>query len=295
LIRLNIYKVYKQTLQESKISSKEIKAIAVTYGPGLAGSLLVGINFAKGLSMSLYVPLIGVNHLEGHIMAALIRDNKLILDLDNSFFPSLCLLISGGHTELILMKSYDKFSLIGQTRDDAVGEAYDKVSRLLGLGYPGGPIIEKMAKNFSNKNRYVLPRAWLNDSYEFSFSGLKTATMNLTNKELFSNNLNKVETQKTISDISYAFQESVFDVLFSKTTNAATEFSCKNILISGGVAANGFLRENFLSKSSFKVIFPEKQLCTDNGIMIASRGLIDYLKNKKLDENLEVTPQLNIL
>ena len=150
---INIYKVYKETLKESKISSKEIKAVAVTYGPGLAGSLLVGINFAKGLSMSLDVPLIGVIHLEGHILAALIRDNKLILDLDNSFFPSLCLLISGGHTELILMKSYDKFSLIGQTRDDAVGEAYDKVSRLLGLGYPGGPIIEKMAKNFSDKNR----------------------------------------------------------------------------------------------------------------------------------------------
>jgi N6-L-threonylcarbamoyladenine synthase len=119
--------------------------------------------------------------------------------------------------------------------------------------------------------------------------------MNLTDKELFSNNLNKVETRKTISDISYAFQESVFDVLYSKTTNAAKEFSCNNILISGGVAANGFLRENFSSQSSFKIIFPEKQLCTDNGIMIASRGLIDYLKNKKLDENLDVTPQLNIL
>ena len=245
--------------------------------------------------MSLDVPLIGVNHLEGHILAALISDNKLNLDLDNSFFPSLCLLISGGHTELILMKSYDNFSLIGQTRDDAVGEAYDKVSRLLGLGYPGGPIIEKMAKNFSDKNRYVLPRSWLNDTYEFSFSGLKTATMNLANKELYSNNLNKEEVRKTISDISYAFQESVFDVLYSKATKAAKEFNCKNILISGGVAANGFLRENFLSQSSFKVIFPEKQLCTDNGIMIASRGLIDYIKNKKSDENLEVTPQLNIL
>ena len=292
---INIYKVYKQTLKESKISSKDIKAVAVTYGPGLAGSLLVGINFAKGLSMSLDVPLIGVNHLEGHILAALIRDNKLNLDLDNSFFPSLCLLISGGHTELILMKSYDNFSLIGQTRDDAVGEAYDKVSRLLGLGYPGGPVIEKMAKNFSDKNRYVLPRSWLNDTYEFSFSGLKTATMNLANKELYSNNLNKEEVRKTISDISYAFQESVFDVLYSKATKAAKEFNCKNILISGGVAANGFLRENFLSQSSYKVIFPEKQLCTDNGIMIASRGLIDYLKNKISDENLEVTPQLNIL
>jgi len=290
---VNIHKVINEALKIAKISVNELSAIAVTNGPGLAGSLLVGLNFAKGLSASLEVPLIGVNHLEGHISACFIEENKFNYSL-NDIFPCIALLISGGHTELILMNDYDSYKLLGQTRDDAVGEAFDKVSRILGLGYPGGPVIEKWAK-LANKQNYVLPRAWLKKDEEFSFSGLKTASKNLAFEKIYSNNkLSNDDIKNEISEVAYAFQISVSDVLINKSIRIAEKYNCKNILVSGGVAANGFIRENF-KNTKINSIFPERKHCTDNGLMIACRGLIDYKKNKFINpQDINVAPQLNV-
>jgi N6-L-threonylcarbamoyladenine synthase len=290
---VNIHKVVKEALKIAKISVNELSAIAVTNGPGLAGSLLVGLNFAKGLSASLEVPLIGVNHLEGHISACFIEENKFNYSL-NDVFPCIALLISGGHTELILMNDYDSYKLLGQTRDDAVGEAFDKVSRILGLGYPGGPVIEKWAK-LANKQNYVLPRSWLKKDEEFSFSGLKTASKNLAFEKIYSNNkLSNDDIKNEISEVAYAFQISVSDVLINKSIRIAEKYNCKNILVSGGVAANGFIRENF-KNTKINSIFPERKHCTDNGLMIACRGLIDYKKNKFINpQDINVAPQLNV-
>jgi len=290
---INIHKVVKEAIKEAKINLQDIRAISVTNGPGLAGSLLVGLNFAKALSLSLNIPLIGVNHLEGHISACFIEGEKFNFN-KNGVFPCVSLIISGGHTELVLMNDYHSFSMIGQTRDDAVGEAFDKVSRILGLGYPGGPIIEKWAEK-SDKNDYNLPRAWLNDSSEFSFSGLKTATKKLAEEKIYKNKLNEQDTAFEIAKISNAFQQSVLDVLMTKSLAVAKEYNCKTILVSGGVAANGFLRRNFEDIKDVNVIFPEKKHCTDNGIMIACRGLIDYLEDNFIKEpkSISVMPQLN--
>lgn len=292
---INIHKVVKEAIIEAKIKLKDIKAISVTNGPGLAGSLLVGLNFAKAFSLSLDVPLIGVNHLEGHISACFIEEEKFNYK-KNNIFPCISLIISGGHTELVLMNDYDSFKMIGQTRDDAVGEAFDKVSRILGLGYPGGPIIEKWAEK-SERNDYKLPRAWLDDNSEFSFSGLKTATKNLAQEKIYDNKLKDHEISIEIANISNAFQQSVLDVLLTKSVAVAEEYNCETILVSGGVAANGFLRRNFENNQDVEVIFPERKHCTDNGIMIACRGLVDYLAGNFTDEpkEINVMPQLNFL
>ena len=291
---VNIHKVVDEAVKISKLSLSDISAIAVTNGPGLAGSLLVGLNFAKGLASSLNIPLIGVNHLEGHISACFIEENRFNFS-KKDLFPCISLLISGGHTELILMNDYDSYKLLGQTRDDAVGEAFDKVSRILGLGYPGGPVIEKWAKLAKNQN-YKLPKAWLNSDEEFSFSGLKTASKNLAFEKIYNNKkLNNDEIKNEISELAYAFQVSVSDVLVTKSIRTAEKYDCKNILVSGGVAANGFIRENFQNKN-IKSIFPERKHCTDNGLMIACRGLIDYKRNKIIQSGeINVMPQLNIV
>ena len=184
--------------------------------------------------------------------------------------------------------------MLGQTRDDAVGEAFDKVSRILGLGYPGGPIIENWAKKSVAKN-YTLPRSWLKDNSEFSFSGLKTATKNLAQQKIYDRELSDDQIALEISEISNAFQESVLDVLMTKSVQVANQFNCETILVSGGVAANGYLRNNFENNNDINAIFPERKYCTDNGIMIACRGLIDF-RNKLFvsPESIKVNPQLNI-
>ena len=279
---VNIHKVVEEAIQVAKVSINELSAIAVTNGPGLAGSLLVGVNFAKGLSNSLNIPLIGVNHLEGHISACFVENEKFNFS-KNEIFPCIALLISGGHTELILMNDYDSYKLLGQTRDDAVGEAFDKVARILGLGYPGGPIIENWAKDAVSKD-YVLPRAWLKKDEEFSFSGLKTASKNLAYEKIYNNDLSNDQIKEEISEIAYAFQLSAADVLLTKSMNVAKKHGCKKILVSGGVAANGFIRNSF-ENAEIESVFPERRFCTDNGLMIACRGLIDYKKNKFISNN----------
>ena len=290
---VNIHKVVEEAIQLANVSINELSAIAVTNGPGLAGSLLVGVNFAKGLSNSLNIPLIGVNHLEGHISACFVENEKFNFS-KNEIFPCIALLISGGHTELILMNDYDSYKLLGQTRDDAVGEAFDKVARILGLGYPGGPIIENWAKDAVRKD-YVLPRAWLKNDEEFSFSGLKTASKNLAYEKIYNNDLSNDQIKEEISEIAYAFQLSAADVLLTKSMNVAKKHGCKKILVSGGVAANGFIRNSF-ENAEIESVFPERRFCTDNGLMIACRGLIDYKKNKFISNNqtLQVMPQLNV-
>ena len=220
--------------------------------------------------------------------------NYLFSMLYWQWFSYLVLIISGGHTDLVLMKDYDSFVMLGQTRDDAVGEAFDKVSRILGLGYPGGPIIENWAKKSVAKN-YTLPRSWLKDNSEFSFSGLKTATKNLAQQKIYDRELSDDQIALEISEISNAFQESVLDVLMTKSVQVANQFNCETILVSGGVAANGYLRNNFENNNDINAIFPERKYCTDNGIMIACRGLIDFRnKSFRSPESIKVNPQLNI-
>lgn len=266
----NIIPSIKASLSKAKTNLENIDLIAATTGPGLIGSLLVGVNTAKTLAYSLDKPIIGVNHLEGHIYSAFggeIRNSKLEIN-----FPAIVLIVSGGHTSLILMKDYGKFEAIGQTRDDAAGEAFDKVAALLELPYPGGPAIEKEAsksKPLSSKLKIKLPRPMIDSSsFDFSFSGLKTAVLYLI-KQFNGDRLKNVK-----RDIAHEFQQAVIDVLVDKTLKAANYYKVKTIMLSGGVSANSLLRREFERKTNFLV--PPKNLCTDNAVMIAVAGYYKY-------------------
>ncbi len=265
-----ILPVIKEALSGANIKLAAIDAIAVTYGPGLIGSLLVGVETAKTLSFVLNKPLVPINHMVGHIYANFIGVNSA--RDDEVQFPAIALVISGGHTDLLLLKSHGDLQLLGGTRDDAAGEAFDKIGRLIGLPYPGGPSIEKAAKTGGPK-RFQFPRPLIgSNDYDFSFSGLKAAVLREV-KTL------KTLDEQTISDISRATQDAIIDVVIKKTLKAAEEFHAKSILLSGGVAANHALTEEFKVQSSkFKVKFfaPPKNLCTDNAAMIASAAFYNY-------------------
>ncbi len=242
-----------------KAGNPEIDCIAVTKGPGLIPSLLVGVNFAKALAYNWKKPIVGINHLEGHLYANLISNPEID-------FPALCLIVSGGHTQLILMKDHGKYQLLGETRDDAAGEAFDKVAKLLGLGYPGGPIISKRAEKGSI-DAFDLPRPMINSKdFDFSFSGLKTAVLYQVKKE-------EKLTQEYINNMSASFEKAVVDVLISKTIKAAKNYKAKSIMISGGVAANKKLREEMTQKVkkelNIDLRIPDINFCTDNAAMIA--------------------------
>ena len=234
---LSITPVIEEAMAGSETSWGDISAIAVTYGPGLAGSLLVGVNMAKTLSWAYGLPLVGVNHMEGHIYANWLNDNEPL-------FPLVCLIVSGGHTDLMLMRGHGDYVRLGSTRDDAAGEAFDKVGRVLQVGYPGGPAIEKAAAE-GNSSIYQLPRSWLKESFDFSFSGLKTATMRL---------FNSLETPRPVADIAAGFQDAVVDVLVTKTIDAAKKYRVGQILLAGGVAANGHLKRRMVSTSPVPVL-----------------------------------------
>lgn len=253
----------------------ELDGIAVTVGPGLAGSLIVGLNAAKAISLAKGLPLVGINHLEAHIYANW-------LGPVTPQFPLIALIVSGGHSELILMKEHLKYVVLGRTRDDAAGEAFDKAARILGLGYPGGPAIEKAA--FKGKPTISLPRPWLEGSYDFSFSGLKTALFRLVSKE------RDVDPY----DAAASFQEAVTDVLVKKTLSAAREYGARNILLAGGVAANKKLREKFQSESPMPVIFPEPVNCTDNAAMVAACGYLHLKRGEKAGLELDAIPDLSL-
>lgn len=256
-----ISNVYEEALQVAGIKQEDIDAIAVTYGAGLIGALLVGVNFAKSLAYSLDIPLIAVSHVHGHIAANYISHPELVP-------PFVCLMVSGGHTALLEVKDYNKFKLLGTTVDDAVGEAFDKVARVLGLPYPGGPEIDKLAKTGENKYNFVISHS-LKDTLNFSFSGVKTAVVNLVH--------NKTQKGEEVdkADIACSFQECVTNELCNKAVKAVDLTGIKKLVIAGGVGANSRLNEKmreFAEKNEFKVFSPVLKFCTDNGAMIGSAG-----------------------
>jgi N6-L-threonylcarbamoyladenine synthase len=260
---VHMTRVFEQALLEANVTPNDIDLVAVTKGPGLIGSLLVGINAATTFAFAHQLPLIGVNHLHGHIYAA---------NIDHEIkFPALALLVSGGHTELIYMKGHMDFKLLGTTLDDAVGEAYDKVARTLGLSYPGGPIVDKLAQD--GKDTYNLPRPFLDrEAYNFSFSGLKSAVINLVH-----NAEQKGEKVRT-NDMCASFQASVLDVIIDKTRHASESFDIKQIIISGGVAANKGLRSRIYKEIPNKeIIIPKMEYCTDNAAMIGAAAYHQFL------------------
>jgi len=269
---VHMTRVFEQAILEAKIDVKDIDLVAVTKGPGLIGSLLVGINAATAFAFAHQLPLIGVNHLIGHIYAANIEN-----DLK---FPALALLVSGGHTELIYMKDHMEFKLLGTTQDDAVGEAYDKVARTLGLPYPGGPVVDKLAA--LGNDTYHLPRPYLDKTaYNFSFSGLKSAVINAVH------NANQRGEEINVNDMCASFQASVLDVLIEKTRHAANELGVEQIIVAGGVAANKGLRKRIFAEIPDKnILIPSMKYCTDNAAMIAAAAYYQYKKEGALPNYL---------
>ncbi len=278
----NINIIIDRALKESRKTFQDIDAIGVTYGPGLVGALLVGINSAKGLAFSLKKPLIGVNHIEGHISANYISHKDLKP-------PFISLIVSGGHTHLVRVEDYGKYEILGRTRDDAAGEAFDKIARSLNLGYPGGPIIDEISKK-GNKKAVDFPRAYLEeDSYDFSFSGLKSAVLNHIN-----NNKQK-GIEISIPDLAASFQEAIVEVLVDKTMKAANVYNFDKIVLAGGVASNSRLRELFYEKlGNKKLFFPDKILCTDNAAMIGSSAYYKFINKEFSDYKLNAVPNLEL-
>jgi N6-L-threonylcarbamoyladenine synthase len=275
-----IIPVIDEAMSRAQVSWKDIDGVAVTFGPGLAGSLLVGVNMAKASALATGLPIAGVNHLEAHIYANWLEREE------SPVFPCLCLIVSGGHSDLVLMKGHGEFDKLGQTRDDAAGEAFDKAARILGLGYPGGPAIEEAAQ--SGVARLPLPRAWLRGSYDFSFSGLKTALWHLVQREGI------LADCSMVADAAASFQAAVVDVLVTKTIRVAKELGVARILLSGGVAANKVLGERFLSSAPMPVLIPPPQLCTDNAAMVAGCGYYHFLTGQVSGYGLDVVPSLSL-
>jgi N6-L-threonylcarbamoyladenine synthase len=293
-------------LQDAGVEASEIDAIAVTEGPGLAGSLLVGMNTAKALSMAWDVPLIPVNHLEGHIYANWLTDNAGDVTFQPPRFPLICLIVSGGHTELVLMRDHGHYDVLGRTIDDAAGEAFDKGARILTLGFPGGPAIQRAASE-GRLGRHTFPRAWLGDTYDFSFSGLKTALL----REVEKYRREPTGPRKVVStgpfpvhkppryapnmpaaDIAADFQDAIVDVLVQKTARAAGEHRAAMVILAGGVASNSLLRRKLESLLDVPFRYPEPVLCTDNGAMIAGAGHYLYSRGVTASLDLDISPQL---
>jgi N6-L-threonylcarbamoyladenine synthase len=275
----------------------DIDGIAVTHGPGLAGSLLVGINFAKALAWVHDLPLVGVNHLEGHVYAAWLADPGSDPPLPT--FPLVALVVSGGHTFLVAMTDHLRYRLLGTTVDDAAGEAFDKVGRLLGLGYPGGPAIQRAAAGATRRD-VAFPRAWLGDTYDFSFSGLKTAARRIVDAARADEGLPADDPEARLSDatvaeLAWGFQASVVDVLVTKTMRAAEAIGARSIVLGGGVAANSALRERLAAEAAtcgLPLIVPRPGLCTDNGAMIGAAGARRFLAGERSGLDLDAQPSL---
>jgi N6-L-threonylcarbamoyladenine synthase len=253
--------VVEAALKEARCRWSDLDAVAVTYGPGLSGSLLVGVNLAKALAFARSLPFVGIHHLEAHNYANWLDDGGP----PPRGFPVLALIVSGAHTDLVLMEEHGRYQRLGRTRDDAAGEAFDKVGRFLGLGYPGGPAIERAAANVARPS-LRLPRAWLGDAHDFSFSGLKTAVLRLARQQAAATGADQ---PLPVAEVAAAFQEAVVDVLVAKAVRAARREGVSQILLSGGVAANTALREALVRRSPVPVRVPSPALCTDNGAMVA--------------------------
>ena len=276
--------VVEEALQTAGVELKDIDGIGVTYGPGLVGALLVGLQYAKGLAFATKKPLIGVNHIEGHICANYIQHKDLKP-------PFISLVVSGGHTFIVHVKEYGNYEVIGQTRDDAAGEAYDKVARALGLGYPGGPKIDRLAKE-GNENAIEFPRAkFQDDTLDFSFSGVKSAVLNYLNKC----NMQNIEVNK--ADVAASFQKAVVDVLKDNVLLTCKKKNVNKIAIAGGVASNSTLRSELTAaaeKRGIEVLFPAPILCTDNAAMIGSAAYYNYIQDKVSELNLNAKPNLKL-
>ena len=268
--------VTKQALEEAKITFEDIDIIACTCGPGLVGALLVGVSYAKALSYALNKPLIGTNHIEGHIAANYITHKNLTP-------PFLCLIVSGGHTHLVHIKNYNEFEILGKTRDDAIGEAFDKVARVIGLGYPGGPKVDKLAKE--GVANIELPKPHM-EGLDFSFSGIKTAIINLHHKNP---DINK-------ANLCASFEKDVTEILLENTIEAAKNLNINKIALAGGVSANSYIRQEFLKLQAkgYEIYYPEMILCTDNAAMIASAGYYNFMAGKVSDMYLNAIPNLKI-
>ena len=272
---LSIIPIVDQALSEAGVNWQDLAAVAVTAGPGLAGSLLVGVNTAKAIAFARNLPLTGINHLEGHIYASWLNYSCIE-------FPLLCLIVSGGHSDLVLMKGHGDYVLLGRTRDDAAGEAFDKAARILGLGYPGGPAIERAA--LKGSDMLNLPRAWLRESNDFSFSGIKTALLRIAERGEVS----------SVADAAASFQEAVFEVLVNKTISAAKKYCTKSIMLVGGVASNKYLRQKMMRESPVEVLIPDPLLCTDNAAMIAACGYFRLQSGQVDGLELDVFPSMRM-
>lgn len=308
---LSIVPILQDALNIAKCSWTDLDAVAVTYGPGLVGSLLVGVNLGKAVAWAHRLPLVGVNHLEAHIyanwLAPLPEDGSKSTSMPpEPRFPFLCLIVSGGHSDLVLVSGHGDYRLLGQTLDDAAGEAFDKVARLLGLGYPGGPAIQQAAQS-GNPRQFDLPRAWLKGSYDFSFSGLKTAVLliiqgyeGLGQKPLkqrsrqIESGSGSQESSLPIADLAASFQAAVVEVLVAKVAQAAQEFRVRQVLLAGGVASNEHLRQEMSAQLKILVSFPPPSLCVDNAAMVASAGYFRFMAGERAGWDLDVAPNLRL-
>ncbi len=279
--------VLDEALSDAGCGLAGIDAVAVTYGPGLSGALLVGLNFAKALAFSLGLPLVPVNHLEGHVYAAWLHTGPTGPQNNESpRFPSLVLIVSGGHSDIVLMEGHGRYRRLGQTVDDAAGEAFDKVGRLLGLGFPGGPAIDRLAAQHGRAKTLRLPRARLDGEYDFSFSGLKTKVQRIVRGE--------EGDSPEAAELAAAFQESVVDSLVTKALEAAANNGAREIILSGGVAANTELRRVLAERSPVPVVVPPPDLCTDNGAMIAACAHYRFTAGDVAPLSLDIDPALKI-
>ena len=273
-----ISRVTKLALEKAAVSFKDIDAITPTYGPGLVGALLVGLSYAKALSYALDKPLVGVNHIQGHVAANYITYKELEP-------PFICMMMSGGNTQIVNVKGYTEFELLGKTRDDAIGEAFDKVARVVGLGYPGGPKVDKLAKE--GIPEYDLPKTHF-DNLDFSFSGIKTAVINLNHN---TPNLNK-------ANLCASFEKAVTEELIEniKKVMELSDINTKTIALAGGVSANSYIRNEFLKleEEGYKIYMPDLKLCTDNAAMIASAGYYNYISGKRDELDLNAIPNLKL-
>ena len=272
-----ISRVTKLALKEANVEFKNIDAITPTYGPGLVGALLVGVSYAKALSYAINKPLVGVNHIQGHIAANYLTYKELEP-------PFMSLLVSGGNTQIVYVKDYTKFELLGETRDDAIGEAFDKVARVVGLDYPGGPKVDKLAKQGQANIR--LPKTHFENSLDFSFSGIKTAVININHN---TKDINK-------ADLCASFEKTVTEVLIENITKAIEQTKVSKLAIAGGVSANSYIRSEILKlqNENLQVFMPDLKLCTDNAAMIASAGYYNFIEGKRDELNLNAVPNLKL-
>jgi N6-L-threonylcarbamoyladenine synthase len=307
----SIATVAKQALAEARLTWKQISAVAVTKGPGLPGSLVVGVNAAKGICLATELPLIGINHLEGHIYSHwLIKENAHLYSGTPSPFPLIVLIVSGGHTELVLMRDHGQYELIGQTVDDAAGEAFDKVARALHLGYPGGPAIQKAAQQ-GNPARFKFSRPRVGatglkgtkraneGAFDFSFSGTKTSVLQLIQQFNIGQSEKDVKDgllspRVPVADIAASFQHNAVEWLIEKTARAAQAYGAKAVLVGGGVSANALLRERMTAALTVPVSFPPLALCTDNAAMIGAAGHYAYMRGVRDSLDMDVVPDLQL-